>query len=420
MDNQAAFAARLARMNDAIALREPDMVPLSPWAAGMPYQFYPEIGASHRSAMYDHEKAAEAHIRYHVEFEPDTVSTDSVFLPGKAGEFLRPTMMDWPGRPGTPLPDTSGYQMFEIEYMKEDEYDEFLADPTAFYLTKMIPRMYEGLPGMEGFGISLATGIFTAPLAPMAAPPVQDALKLLLDYGAEQTKVNAAFFGFLGKLEALGFPPFFVSVSAVPFDTLSDYFRGTTGALFDQVERPDKVLAACEVFVRMQTAALSWLGHAPLPAKRVFFPLHKGMDGFMSDEDYANLYWAPFQKILRHLISIGVTPLILTEGPYQSRYKFIRTQLEEFPPGSCIISFEGGDFAEYKRTFGDLCCLYGGVKWHTLAHGTREQTVDEVKKLIDDAAAGGGLIIGVSHPMEDVKRENVEAMFETARSYGKK
>ncbi|MDR1816225.1 MAG: hypothetical protein LBR00_06125 [Clostridiales Family XIII bacterium] len=70
--------------------------------------------------------------------------------------------------------------------------------------------------------------------------------------------------------------------------------------------------------------------------------------------------------------------------------------------------------------FGDLCCLYGGVKWHTLARGTREQTVDEVKKLIDDAAAGGGLIIGVSHPLEDVKRENVEAMFETARSYGKK
>ena len=413
------FNERLGRVADAIALKEPDMVPMSPWTSGMPYLLYPETGASHKCAMYDFEKAAEAHIKWHLEFEPDTVSSDVLFFSGKAGEFLRPTMMDWPGRPGTPLPDTSIYQMYEIEYMKADEYDEFLSDPTGFYLNKMAPRMYSGLAGLEGFRFNVAPGIFTNPISPLAKPPVQEALKKLIEYGGEQAKADAAFFGFLGRLGELGFPPFYTAVSGVPFDVLSDYFRGTTGALLDQIERPDKVLAACEVFANTLTGGLSWMNHAPLPVKRVFFPMHKGMDSFMSDEDYRDLYWAPYQKVLRCLISNGITPLIFTEGPYKTRYKFIRDQLVEFPPGSCVVYFEDGDFAEYKRTFKNVACLYGGMPIHLLMNGKKEQIADHVKYLIDNCAAGGGYIIGMSHPLENIKRENLEVMFETARTYGK-
>ena len=419
-ENREKYEVRLKRVNDAIALREPDMTPMVPWASGTPYQLYPEIGASHKSEMYDFEKAIEAQIRWHVEFEPDALSSDVLCFPGKAGEFLNPTMMDWPGRPGTPLPDMSIYQMFEIEYMNADEYDEFLADPTGFYLRKMVPGMYRGLEGLEGFRFNAAPGIFTAPLAPLATPPVQEALRKLLAYGEEQAKADAAFFGFLGRLEALGFPPFYTAVSAVPFDALSDYFRGTTGALFDQVERPEKVLAACGALEQMLSGSLSWLEHAPLPVKRVFFPMHKGMDGFMSDGDYRELYWAPFQKMLRRLISNGITPLIFTEGPYNTRYRFIREQLEEFPPGSAIVYFEDGDFAEFKRTFKGVACIYGGMPYMLLARGTRAEVADRVKYLIDNCAAGGGFILGTSHPLENIKRENLETMFETARAYGRR
>jgi len=419
-DPKEKFDERLARVNDAIALKEPDRMPLVPWAAGMPYQFYPEIGATHRSSFYDFETAAAAQILWHMEFEPDAVSSDVLFFSGRAGEFLKPTMMDWPGRPGTPLPDMSIYQMFEIEYMKEDEYDEFLADPTGFYLNKMAPRMYEGLAGLEEFRFNMAPGIFTAPLSQLAKPQVREALKKLIAYGEEQEQADGAFFGFLGQLEALGFPAFYTGVSGVPFDILSDYFRGTTGALFDQAERPEKIRAACEVFVHSVIGGLSWMNHAPLPVKRAFFPMHKGMDGFMSDEDYRNLYWAPFQKILRALIENGITPLIFTEGPYNTRYKFIREQLEEFPPGSAIVYFEDGDFAEFKRTFKDVACIYGGMPYSLLARGTKEEVEDRVKYLVDHCAAGGGYILGVSHPLENIKRENLETMFDTARTYGKR
>ena len=177
--------------------------------------------------------------------------------------------------------------------------------------------------------------------------------------------------------------------------------------------------AICDVFVGKIISALAWMAHAPLPVKRVFFPMHKGMDGFMSDEDYRDLYWAPYQKILAFLIANGITPLIFTEGPYKTRYKFIREQLEAFPPGSCIVYFEDGDFAEFKREFKNVACIYGGMPYMLLAHGTKEQVADRVKYLADSCAAGGGYILGVSHPLESIKRENLETMFETARTYGR-
>jgi hypothetical protein len=371
--------------------------------------------------MYDYEKAIDAHIRFHLEFGPDTISTDSIFLCGKAGEYLKPTMMDWPGRPGTPLPDDSIYQMFEIEYMKGNEYDELLTDYTGFILHKYLPRAYEGLSGLEGFRINISPGILDSQITPLATQPVQEALKRLVAYGEERAKTEKSFMDLLGRLMGLGFPPLFTAVGGVPFDILSDYFRGTTGTLYDQVECPDKIAAVCELFVGKQLESLDWLEHAQLPVKCVFFPMHKGMDGFMNGEQYRDLYWTPYQKILSHLIHRGITPLIFTEGPYNTRYEFIAEQLKEFPPGSCIVEFEKGDFTAFKNAFKDVACIFGGVPIDLINRGTKEQVSDCVKGLIDNCAAGGGYIIGTSSPLEGTaKRENVEAMFDTARTYGKK
>ena len=44
----------------------------------------------------------------------------------------------------------------------------------------------------------------------------------------------------------------------------------------------------------------------PSREKRVFFPLHKGMDGFMSPEQYEKIYWKPLKKCMLALIDMGV------------------------------------------------------------------------------------------------------------------
>ena len=420
MTNQEKYDLRLKRFNDAVALKEPDMVPVVPWVDGLPYVLYPETGASHKSALYEFSKVIDAHVRYHKEFEPDANTAACILMSGKAGEVLRPASIDWPGRPGTPLPDSSIYQILETEYMFSDEYDELVDDFTGFVLHKYLPRTYKGLEGLAGFRIKASAGMSVMPLMPVAEPEVQEALRNLVKFGEEQNKVNEAFFELSGTLGDLGFPPWYTGVEGAPFDILSDYYRGTLGTLFDQAERPEKIKRACDFFADLVISNLGYMNNPALPVKRVFFPLHKGMDKLMSDEQYRELYWQPYQKILRALIEMGVTPLIYTEGPYNTRIQYIREQLMEFPPGSTIIHFEEGDFAEIKKAFQGIACVSGGLPLYLLEYGTKAEVTDHIKYLIDNCAAGGGYLMEAGACIENAPRENMEAVFETARTYGKK
>jgi uroporphyrinogen-III decarboxylase len=57
---------------------------------------------------------------------------------------------------------------------------------------------------------------------------------------------------------------------------------------------------------------------------------------------------------------------------------------------------------------------------YNLEWGTKEQVINEVKYLIDHCAAGGGYLFNSGAGVENAKRENVEAMFETVETYGRK
>jgi len=49
-----------------------------------------------------------------------------------------------------------------------------------------------------------------------------------------------------------------------------------------------------------------------------------------------------------------------------------------------------------------------------------DEVVDETKRLIDECAPGGGFIFETAYGIDYAKVENVEAMFDTVRTYGKK
>ena len=46
--------------------------------------------------------------------------------------------------------------------------------------------------------------------------------------------------------------------------------------------------------------------------------LHKGFDNFISDEDYRELYWPYLQKWILALIDHNITPVVYTEGSYNT------------------------------------------------------------------------------------------------------
>ena len=87
----------------------------------------------------------------------------------------------------------------------------------------------------------------------------------------------------------------------------------------------------------------------------------------------------------------------------------------EIPPmGDC-------DLAELKKRYGHKLVLKGNL--HTtdvMLRGSRQEVVDACKRAIDAAAAGGGFILSTGDQCgRDTPDENLRAMVETARTYGR-
>jgi len=409
-DAGAKFAERVKLVDDAIALKSTDRVPCIPFAEALPYFLY---GSTWKDSMYDYPKAAEAQLKYYEEFQPDA-STVVAFTSGKAQELAGSRMIDWPGRPGTKVPDFSTYQVIENEYMSAEEYPELIHDFTGFMLRKYIPRAFPGLKGLAGIGFVPSIVLNTGPLASLYSPDALEAYKVLAEIAAEDAKAAEATNDLGAKIAALGVPPMMTGAGEAPFDIIGDYYRSTLATLLDQMTHEEELIEACDMLADIQIASYAYFDFVPLPCKRVFFPLHKGMDTFMSEEQYAKIYWAPLKKIMMALIDKGVTPYIYTEGPYDTRLE----QLADVPKGKVLYHLEKADMKRAKEILGGTACISGNLPINLLMNGTPDQVRDECKRLIDELAPGGGYIFDTNACIDNAKRENVEAMFETVREYG--
>ena len=176
---------------------------------------------------------------------------------------------------------------------------------------------------------------------------------------------------------------------------------------------PDKVKAACE---RLVPVAVDWaVGRAgTFDTPLVFMPLHKGADGFMSDEQFRSFYWPSLRGVILGLIEEGMIPFLFAEGRYDSRLETIM----DLPKGKTVWLFDQTDMARAKRTIGTVACIQGNVPLSLLFTGTPERTADYVRNLIDVAGQGGGLILDIGAVADGGKDENLETMIQTAKEYG--
>ncbi len=82
----------------------------------------------------------------------------------------------------------------------------------------------------------------------------------------------------------------------------------------------------------------------------------------------------------------------------------------------------GMDLKELKRDFGDVLTFWGGGvdTQSTLNNGSPQKVADEVKRIIDILAPGGGFVFAPVHNIQDdVSPENFWAMWDTLQEYGK-
>ena len=85
------------------------------------------------------------------------------------------------------------------------------------------------------------------------------------------------------------------------------------------------------------------------------------------------------------------------------------------------VSAANMDTKRLKNDFGDRISFLGGIDTQrVMPFGTVDEVGAEVKRRIEDLALGGGYIIGAVHNIQpEVPPENILAMFNAARKYGK-
>lgn len=84
-------------------------------------------------------------------------------------------------------------------------------------------------------------------------------------------------------------------------------------------------------------------------------------------------------------------------------------------------SAQGMDPAELKTRFGDRVCFWGGIDTRrVLNQGTPEDVRAEVRRVIRALGPGGGYVLNFVHNAQpDVKPENIVAMIDAAREFGR-
>ncbi len=414
-ENKLKYEEKQKRVRDAIALKEPDRVPITP-----PAELFPILNAGYTVAevVYDTtlEKMKNSVVKYLHDFDPDSgIGLGFVFAgEGPMMELSRPKNMRWAGMPGKIIGDNSIQQFIEYPLLLDDEFEEFFSDRTGWELRKSLPRTSELLEPLAKLSFGLRMGSARQIAAHFSAPEfrrmIEDLWKINELYESYQQKQDE-----LARLvEDLGYPMNSGGMAAVPFDSYSDGLRGTILSLQDLYDNTEYVEKYIEEAFERQIAMLKATADIGR-GKHVFMALHKGMDGFMSDEHYRKYYWKHLQQIIITIIDTGKVPYIYTEGKYNSRLDC----LSEVPPGKVFYHFEEVDMAAAKKKLGGIACISGGFSTNLLQFGTRQQVIDECKRLIDICAPGGGFIFETSSGLSYAKRENVEAMFETVREYGK-
>lgn len=402
------YKERVQRILDVIALKKPDRIPVFG-----PYQLYPYTYADtlFKDAMNDYSVAGKAAHKFLDDFEPDADFGPIMAFPAKPMKSLG---LEWFRWPGNGLGDHVMYQFVEGEYMLADEYDEFIYDPSHYMTTKWLPRSFSNLAGLSGFPMMRLMMWFgwTGQLAALANDEVWESLKVAREAGIELNKWFTTFGQYAEEIKKKGFPVAFGSFSWAPFDIIGDTLRGTRGIMGDMIRRPEKVLKALEVTTQMTIDYGAGAAGADLPLSWIW--LHKGSDGFMSDEHYAKFYWPSLREAIEGLVDKGVIPVVYCEGDDTSRLKYFT----EVPPGKVMFHFAQMDMKKAKEMLGDIACISGNLPNHLMITGNPEDIRDHCKKLIDTCASGGGYIMDTEALLDEAKPENLKAMFEFTRDYG--
>ncbi|NLT68155.1 MAG: hypothetical protein GXX84_16245 [Acidobacteria bacterium] len=405
------YRRRAQRLVDVFNVQEPDRVPFMLPVGNLPFTNY---GINLRTAMYDLEKAVAACRKFNDEYSEELEHFASPWVtPGKVLDLLDYKLYSWPGhRLGENVPSV---QFMEAEYMKEDEYEALMRDPSDFWIRTYLPRVMGTLEPLRMLrpATDIVEIVNLVQFMPLASPEFQTMLQKLMDIGKEYQNMMKIMAEAGPSGAAHGYPAMFGAFCKAPFDTLGDTLRGTQPILKDMYRRPEKLLEALDVVADFTISSV--LSSPNISSVfMVTYPLHKGADGWMSPKQFDTFYWPSLKKVMNALINEGLVQHMFAEGGYNSRLESIN----EFPKGTVAWYFDKTDMARAKKILGSKCAIQGNLASSLIVTGTPEDVRKQCRTLIEECGQGGGYILSAGAIPDNPKLENLRAMVEAVKEYG--
>ncbi|MHC4070209.1 MAG: uroporphyrinogen decarboxylase family protein [Planctomycetota bacterium] len=393
-DMEQLYAERLKRYVTAMRNEKPDKIPIRPFVAEFTAKY---AGYTCQEVTHDFEKAFDAARKCAADFDWDAVVSNMVYVWTGLTQAIG---MKYYATPGIDLSQDTPFQYREPSednaFMKPDEYDQLIEDPTGFLFNVWLPRV-------------------SADVSPIGEPTSFRSNLSFLKGGMAMMNYFAAF----GTQNALlrsesGTVSAISGILKAPFDILADKLRGYIGLTMDLFQRPDKVLAACEALMPHLThTALS--GADPDKNVPIGFWMHRGCVPFISHEHFNKLFWPTLKPIIEEIWSHGHQVLFYAEGDWNAHLK----SFTELPDQAIVYHVDKADIFEAHKIIGHKFCISGGIPNCLLGFGTPDEVRDYCRKVIDGVAKDGGYIMDASAIIQDdAKVENIKAMTDFTREYG--
>jgi hypothetical protein len=388
------YAQRLKRYVTAMRNGKPDKIPIRPFVAEFTAKY---AGFTCQEVTHDYEKAFIAARRCAADFDWDAVVGNMVYVWTGLTEAIG---LKYYAVPGMEISSQTGFQFREPPeeqaFMKPDEYDELIKDPTGFLFNIWLPRVSKyvsakGEPTSYHNNLSFLKGGMA-----------------MLSYFNSFGRQNELLRKESGTVSAIS------GIFKAPLDIIADKLRGYLGLLTDLQERPKKVMSACEALMpHLEFIALS--GADPQKNVPIGYWMHRGCVPLVSMEHFNNFYWPTVKPIIEQIWSKGHQVLFYAEGNWDAHLK----SFAQLPDASIVYHVDQGDIFRVKKEIGHKFCISGGIPNCLLSYGTADEVRECCKKVIDGAARDGGYIMDASAIIQnDASIENIKAMTDFTREYG--
>jgi hypothetical protein len=356
------YNQRLTRILDAVALKQPDRVPVvleysgfAAYVTGTPMAQFLKSPLNAQETMI---------AAYHLVGGGDAMNYGTFWPYGLCSDYMAKVRV-----PGVDLPDDEMWQVVESERMQRQDYDRILeAGWPDFFDTYMQTRIFDDVP-------------------PEYLPP-----------NLPKLDVRKAW-------RKIGVPVLSGGDVTTPYELMCGA-RSLPAFAADLIEIPDKVEAVMDAIVPHLAAG------SIAKAKKRGYPLlwvggWQGAPCLLSPAMWNRFVWPYMHRLIEAVTSSGLIALLHLDSNWTRELARFR----ELPRGRCIVALDGEtDIFKAKEVLGDHLCIMGDVSAAMMYLDDPETVHSYCQKLIREIGPAGFILQSGCDIPANAKLENVQAM----------